>query len=101
MDPSQIHRPEEAYNEYNEFIISRTDKTDSDFRNYNVNLQTDKVRMTYTMMHENQTMDFVKRKVSLGTGCSKYVNFVTNTIQYNTINFIYPRWYKKNLKCNI
>lgn len=69
MDPSQIYRPEEEYSEYNEFIISRTDKTVEDFRNYNVNLQTDKVHMTYRMMHEKQTMTFVNEKVSLRTGC--------------------------------
>lgn len=63
LDPSQIHRPEEAYNEYNEFMVSRTNKSDKDFRNYDVNLQTNQVRLTYTLMHENQTMDFVKRKV--------------------------------------
>ncbi|PFX28526.1 inositol oxygenase-like [Stylophora pistillata] len=62
LDPSQIYRPEEEYSEYNEFIISRTDKTVKDFRNYDVNLQTDKVHLTYRMMHENQTMDFVKEK---------------------------------------
>lgn len=64
LDPSQNYRPEEAYNEYNELIISRTSKTEGDFRNYDVNLQTDKVRLTYTLMHENQTMEFVKQKVS-------------------------------------
>ena len=64
LDPSQVHRPEEAYNEYNEFIVSRTNKTEGDFRNYDVNLQTDQVRLTYTLMHENQTLDFVKQKVS-------------------------------------
>lgn len=64
VDPSQVHRPEEAYNEYNEFIISRTNKAEGDFRNYEVNLQTDQVRLTYTLMHENQTLDFVKQKVS-------------------------------------
>ncbi|KAJ7333727.1 hypothetical protein OS493_015813 [Desmophyllum pertusum] len=52
LDPSQIHRPEEAYNEYNEFMVSRTNKSDKDFRNYDVNLQTNQVRLTYTLMHE-------------------------------------------------
>ena len=65
VDPSQVHRPEDAYKEYNEFIVSRTDKCEGDFRNYEINLQTEQVYKTYVMMHENQTMDFVKRKVSL------------------------------------
>ena len=63
LDPSQIHRPEENYKEYNDFIVSRTDKSDNDFRNFNVNLQTDVVYNTYALMHKNQTLDFVKRKV--------------------------------------
>ena len=64
VDPSQVYRPEDVYKEYNDIIVSRTDKCEKDFRNYEVNLQTDQVRKTYTLMHENQTMDFVKRKVS-------------------------------------
>ena len=64
VDPSQVYRPEDVFKEYNDLIVSRTDKCEKDFRNYEVNLQTDQVRKTYTLMHENQTMDFVKRKVS-------------------------------------
>jgi len=62
VDPSQVYRPEDVFKEYNDLIVSRTDKCEKDFRNYEVNLQTDQVRKTYTLMHENQTMDFVKRK---------------------------------------
>lgn len=63
LDPSQVYRPEDVYKEYNDIVISRINKDEKDFRNYNVNLQTDKVRRTYTLMHENQTLDFVKEKV--------------------------------------
>lgn len=63
LDPSQVYRPEDVYKEYNDIVISRINKDEKDFRNYNVNLQTDKVRRTYALMHENQTLDFVKEKV--------------------------------------
>ena len=65
LDPSQVYRPEDVYKEYNDIIISRTDKCEKDFRNYDVNLQTHKVYRTYTLMHENQTLDLVKEKVSV------------------------------------
>ncbi|XP_067034276.1 inositol oxygenase-like [Acropora muricata] len=72
LDPSQVFRPEEPYKEYNDIIISRTEKSEKDFRNYDTNLQTDQVCQTYTLMHENQTMDSVKEKkekwCSLNTG---------------------------------
>ncbi|KAK2549755.1 Inositol oxygenase [Acropora cervicornis] len=72
LDPSQVFRPEEPYKEYNDIIISRTEKSEKDFRNYDANLQTDQVCQTYTLMHENQTMDSVKEKkekwCSLNTG---------------------------------
>lgn len=64
MDPSQVYRPEDVFKEYNGFIVSRTDKNEKDFRNYELNLQTDIVRRTYILMHENQTLNFVKEKVS-------------------------------------
>ena len=64
MDPSQVYRPEDVFKEYNDFIVSRTDKNEKDFRNYDLNLQTDIVRRTYILMHENQTLNFVKEKVS-------------------------------------
>ena len=64
MDPSQVYRPEDVFKEYNDFIVSRTDKNEKDFRNYELNLQTDIVRRTYILMHENQTLNFVKEKVS-------------------------------------
>ena len=67
LDPSQVFRPEEPYKEYNDIIISRTEKSEKDFRNYDTNLQTDQVCQTYTLMHENQTMDSVKEKVSHGS----------------------------------
>ena len=62
-----MYRPEEPYKEYNDIIISRTEKSERDFRNYDANLQTDQVCQTYTLMHENQTMDSVKEKVSCGS----------------------------------
>ncbi|XP_031570426.1 inositol oxygenase-like [Actinia tenebrosa] len=67
IDPSQIYRPEEAFDEYNREktkLISRTNKDQEDFRNYEENLNTDAVRKTYTLMHTYQTMDFVKDKIA-------------------------------------
>lgn len=61
LDPSQIYRPESCFDDYNEFV-SRTNKTDADFRNYEKNLQTSRVRETYMEMHTCQTLDFVNAK---------------------------------------
>ena len=63
VDPSQAYRPEEVFNAYNDLKVSRTDKASDDFRNYDQNLQTNVVRLTYMLMHQNQTLDFVKIKV--------------------------------------
>ena len=77
MDPSQSYRPEEKYNEYNEFhklpVVSRTDKNETEFRNYDLNLQTAVIRNTYKKMHATQTVDYVKNRVSCAVGlCCPY-----------------------------
>lgn len=41
-------------------LLNDNGKQEQQFRNYDENLQTDLVRETYKLMHENQTVDFVK-----------------------------------------
>lgn len=53
IDPSELHRPEFA------------DKDLTKFRNYDVDENDpikERVRRTYRLMHQNQTVDFVKGK---------------------------------------
>lgn len=53
IDPSELHRPEFA------------DKDLNKFRNYDVDENDpikERVRRTYRLMHQNQTVDFVKGK---------------------------------------
>ncbi|XP_001627623.2 inositol oxygenase [Nematostella vectensis] len=72
-DPSQLHRPEEQYQEFNKKKkeISRKDKSKEEFRNYNINLQTDVVRETYKLMHKYQTVEFVQQKIKKWGSLSK------------------------------
>lgn len=67
LDPSQLYRPEEKFEEYNKAQLkkSRTDKSNDDFRNYEENLNTEMVLQTYTLMHTYQTLDFARSKVCL------------------------------------
>jgi inositol oxygenase len=55
IDPSELLRPE----------LSFADKEISKFRDYSIDSEDplkERVRKTYTLMHENQTVQFVKGK---------------------------------------
>lgn len=60
LDPSELHRPESKYQDLN--CLKRTQKEESEFRQYQDNLQTEKVKETYRLMHTHQTLDFVNEK---------------------------------------
>lgn len=58
IDPSELLRPEPNF----------TEKGLSKFRDYSIDENDplkEMVRKTYAMMHKNQTVDFVKRKLWL------------------------------------
>lgn len=62
LDPSEHFRPESKYNDYN--AVKRTKKDKSDFRQFEENLQTERVAETYRLMHTEQTLAFVKDKIA-------------------------------------
>lgn len=65
LDPSELHRPEEKYQDLK--VDVRMKLAGEKFRNYEDNIQTDQVKQTYKLMHENMTYDFVQKKIDKWT----------------------------------
>ena len=46
-----------------EKLVPKSGKQAESFRNYEASAHQDRVERTYSLMHQNQTVDFVKKKV--------------------------------------
>ena len=56
-----------------EKLVPKSGKQAESFRNYEASAHQDRVERTYSLMHQNQTVDFVKKKVQRDMGITVFI----------------------------